>query len=254
MSKETAKWTTPEREYIIYENKFVKRSLAAHEYKDSIQNPQSHAYRNNIRLKNEAECLRFMKENTKIPVPGVLAAYERDDGSFVLETELVNGVEMMELNREQREIVKPQIRQCAKELHSLRSNKLGGPSGIIWPPYGVATTSNGLTSWSQHINFKPERPFVFCHRDLSQSNVLIDPTTLNLTAVIDWECGGYYPEGHELPFFESSTKSGVQVKTITGMEGIKRFWENSSLLKIMEARVSTSSPLGSDSDPSHCRN
>jgi hypothetical protein len=111
-----------------------------------------------------------------------------------------------------------------------------------------------MVSRYKDINSKPERPFVFCHRDLSQSNVLIDPTTLKLTAVIDWDCGGYYPEGHELPFFESSTKSGVQVKTITGMEEIRRFWEHSSLLKIMEARNSTSSPVGSDSDPSYCRN
>lgn len=252
MSKETAKWNTQEREYIKYEDKFLKRSLAVHEYKDCIQTPQSHANRNNIRLRNEAECLRFIAKNTDIPVPEVLAAYERDDGSFVLETKLVNGVEMMDLNREQRQKVKPQIRQCVKKLQSLRSNKLGGPSGIIWPPYGVGSIFNGPTSWSQDISFESERPFVFCHRDLSQSNIFIDPTTLELTAIIDWECGGYYPEGHELPFFESSVISGVQVKSIFGIEDIKIFWESSSLLKTIESKNSIASLIGSDSGPCHC--
>jgi serine/threonine protein kinase len=185
-------------------------------------------------------------------VPEVLAAYEREDGSFVLETKLIDGVEMNDLSRQQRNEVKPQIRQCVERLHSLHSNRLGGPSGIIWPPHGVATPPDGPTSWSQTTNFESERPFVFCHRDLSQSNIFIDPTTLELTGIIDWECEGYYPEDHELPFFETSTRSGVQVKTISGMAEIKRFWETSSLLKTIGANNSTSSPLGSDSDLSNC--
>lgn len=185
-------------------------------------------------------------------MPRVLDAYERDGGSFVLEMKLVKGVEMRTLKREQREIVKPRIRQCVKQLRSLRSDTLGGPSGIIWPPYGAYNLFGGPTSWTQDINLKPEQPFVFCHRDLSQSNILIDPTTLELTAIVDWECGGYYPENHELPYFESSIQSGVQVKTISGMEEIKRFWESSRLLKTVYVKDSTSSPLGYDSDLSSC--
>ena len=226
MLEEITKWATDEREYIIYKTKFVKRSLAPHEYKESIPNPQFYANRNNIRLRNEAECLRFIKEKTEIPVPEVLNAYEQKDGSFILETKLIDGVEMERLSPEEQETVKPQIRRCVEMLRSLRSDSLGGPSGIFWPPHSVVTRPDGPTSWSQDRISESESQFVFCHRDLSQSNIFIDSTTLRLVAIADWECGGYYPKNHELPFFESSIKSGAQARTISGMEDINAFWKD----------------------------
>jgi len=178
-----------------------------------------------IRLKNEAECLRFMKQNTRIPVPEVLRACSQQDGSFILETKLVDGVEMGDLKREEREIVKRQIRSCIKILQSLRSDKLGGPSGIVMPPQAIVTHPDGPKSWSQDSIPQSERQFVFCHRDLSQANILVDSRTLSLAAITDWECGGFYPQDHELMFFERSSNSGAQARTLSGMEKIRQFWE-----------------------------
>lgn len=50
------------------------------------------------------------------------------------------------------------------------------------------------------------RPFesgdlVFCHNDLSANNVIVDPTTLKVNAIIDWEYAGFYPETFERNFF-----------------------------------------------------
>ncbi|KAH8595389.1 hypothetical protein B0O99DRAFT_709687 [Bisporella sp. PMI_857] len=41
----------------------------------------------------------------------------------------------------------------------------------------------------------------------------------------DWEYGGYYPGTHELPFFESPVKSGIQAMTISDIKETKEFWE-----------------------------
>jgi aminoglycoside phosphotransferase len=42
---------------------------------------------------------------------------------------------------------------------------------------------------------------VFCHNDLSTYNVIVDPVTLKVNAIIDWEYSGFYPEQFESKFF-----------------------------------------------------
>lgn len=42
---------------------------------------------------------------------------------------------------------------------------------------------------------------VFCHNDLSASNVIVDPDTLAIKAIIDWEYAGFYPPEFEAEFF-----------------------------------------------------
>ena len=53
---------------------------------------------------------------------------------------------------------------------------------------------------------------------------------MKVVAISNWEYGGFYPESHKLPFYESPKKSGVQVKTISGMAEIKELLACSSLL------------------------
>lgn len=42
---------------------------------------------------------------------------------------------------------------------------------------------------------------VFCHNDLSAHNVIVDPDTLKIAAIIDWEYAGFYPPEFESAFF-----------------------------------------------------
>lgn len=39
-----------------------------------------------------------------------------------------------------------------------------------------------------------EGEFGFCHGDLSQSNVIVDPGTLNVEGIVNWEYAGFWPE------------------------------------------------------------
>ena len=76
----------------------------------------------------------------------------------------------------------------------------------------------------------PEEDFVFCHGDLSQSNVLVNPETFQITAVIDWEYGGFFPPEHEIPYYKNSDFSGRQVKSDQfkpAVEKIIEFWRQS---------------------------
>lgn len=41
---------------------------------------------------------------------------------------------------------------------------------------------------------------VFCH-DLSTHNVIVDPVTLKIKAIIDWEYAGFFPAEFEGTFF-----------------------------------------------------
>ncbi|KAF2178736.1 hypothetical protein K469DRAFT_717974 [Zopfia rhizophila CBS 207.26] len=44
--------------------------------------------------------------------------------------------------------------------------------------------------------------FVFCHNDLSQKNVIVDPCSLKVAATIDWEYAGFHPDFFEHLFLE----------------------------------------------------
>lgn len=42
---------------------------------------------------------------------------------------------------------------------------------------------------------------VFCHNDLSTHNIIVDPETLKVKGVIDWEYAGFYPKEFEGMYF-----------------------------------------------------
>lgn len=67
------------------------------------------------------------------------------------------------------------------------------------PPYRIMQYSDGR-SWKM----KPRREnnLVFCHNDLSTNNVIVDPRTLKIKAIINWEYAGYYPQRFESAFFQ----------------------------------------------------
>lgn len=48
---------------------------------------------------------------------------------------------------------------------------------------------------------RESQDLVFCHNDLSTHNVIVDPSTLKVNAIIDWEYSGVFPEVFEGMFF-----------------------------------------------------
>lgn len=42
---------------------------------------------------------------------------------------------------------------------------------------------------------------MFCHNDLGQHNIFVDPDTFNITSIVDWEFAGYYTPEFEYPLW-----------------------------------------------------
>ncbi|KAJ5953633.1 hypothetical protein N7454_000529 [Penicillium verhagenii] len=193
-------WTakTAERQYYHRDGVFIKRSLRPSEYMTTIKGNLHIPRLGKERLQNEAESLRFIRRVSDVPVPTVYGSFEVDDSYFLL-TEYIDGVGMSQLPDDQKELVWPEISQHLKTLYEIKSTRIGGPSGIMVPPYRVMDCTE-IDSWSLKLAETPD--YVFCHNDLSQYNIIVDPKTLKINAIIDWEYAGFFPEYFEAPFYK----------------------------------------------------
>lgn len=120
--------------YLPQTKTFIKRSLRPREWQVNFRGCIVVPRLGPERLQNEAAVLQFIKTHTAIPVPTVKAAFE-DDDAFYLVMEYVEGVGMNELSDTEKAIVIKEVNEHLETIHSLRSSKLGGPTGIIVPPY-----------------------------------------------------------------------------------------------------------------------
>lgn len=196
---------TTERKFYEIGDKFIKRNLRPREYMTGYRGlivPRAPKER----LMNEAASLRYIRENTNIPVPTLHCAFE-DDEAYYLITEYVQGVAMASLEERQKETVKKEIKVHLETMRNLKSRSVGGPSGLIVPPYRV-TLKTDNDKWVLPESQTEE--YVFCHNDLSQHNIIVDPTTLKINAIIDWEYSGFWPEFFEFPFYN---RPGFQAPT-----------------------------------------
>jgi hypothetical protein len=61
-----------------------------------------------------------------------------------------------------------------------------------------------VKSGRQEWKMKPSESeeLVYNHGDFSTYNVIVDPVTLKVKAILDWEYAGFYPEQFEGKFFK----------------------------------------------------
>ncbi|KAL2121040.1 hypothetical protein VTJ04DRAFT_5067 [Mycothermus thermophilus] len=195
-SEEGCLATTGDRKYYRRGNAFIKRCLRAREIPPESQH---FARLRKESIKNEADTLRYIRRNTSIPVPLLFCDFEDDDAYYLI-TEYVEGVSMADLPEQQQRVVMEELEEHLRELKKLTSNRLGGPSGIVIPPYRVLCETD-RDDWSRlRVAERPE--YVFCHNDCSQHNVIVNPETLKIAAIVDWEYAGFYPEYFEFPFYK----------------------------------------------------
>lgn len=219
---------TTEKAYRLFNNEcFLKRSLRPDEYPILSNGQALVPLFVKDRLRNEAACMKYVKEKTSIPVPEVLDAYE-ENGTYFLWTEYIDGIEMSDLTVDERTQIIPQVRDIVADLQKLRSRRSGGPTGLLCPPYIVP--SHQSSKWRHSSSSEEE--YVFCHGDLAQHNILVNHATLEIAAIIDWEFGGFFPRSHEIPFFESSDRSGLQVKHERNRQVVSEIVEFWKLSKI----------------------
>lgn len=86
---------------------------------------------------NEAAALRFIRQHTDIPVPDIYCGFEDDDAYYLI-SQNNDGVNMSDLKDEtQKAAARVELEKHLAKLKGIKSKRLGGPSGIVIPPYRV---------------------------------------------------------------------------------------------------------------------
>lgn len=198
---DSGSWTTLDRHYSYDCDTFTKRELFPHELPTNMKGEIVRLPWSAVRLENEYAALEYIAANTDIPVPEVLS-FEEIDGFFQLVVERVSGIpitDMTENKAEASENAKNFITTLVlPQLAGLKSNRMGSLNGVVIPPSRISGKDR-RPWWPPRISSVQE--FVFCHNDLAQHNIMIDPDTLEVAAIIDWEYSGFYPPEFEAPLW-----------------------------------------------------
>ena len=121
---------SPERKYYRDGNTFVKRSLRTTEWQINPVRGVIHVPRQGReRVLNEASAMRYIADNTNIPIPKLHCDFE-DDGAVYLVMEYVEGNTMDQLSADPRKLVQLELDRHNETLHGLKSRIVGGKRTI----------------------------------------------------------------------------------------------------------------------------
>lgn len=198
------------------------------------------------RISNEAAVLRFLKENTTIPVPEV---YETTSDSITMEFLEGSTVEDVwkDLSDAETKAIGEQLRDYINQLRNIRGSFIGSFDGSPavdcrmfvneGGPFRTVTEfmdfvlSDAPRNWPgaapMHSmvrnQMRTDYDVVLTHGDLCSVNILVKGS--RITGIIDWEYAGYYPE---------------YVEYVTALRGTS--WQNpyyAALLDIFPKRYDT---------------
>lgn len=204
---EPYQWRSHERRYTLTESTFTKSELPEDALPVSQKTGQKvYPLWSRERLQNEAATLQFIASKTSIPVPKFLGLYE-EDGLLHLKTELAKGIPLEDLGSDAgtADVAKRLESSILPQLRKLQHHTTGSvDTNLPLIPPSRITYQDKRTHWPRKTSAHEE--FVFCHNDLSRDNIFVDPDTLEITAIIDWEFAGYYTTDFEYPFWLSSYK------------------------------------------------
>lgn len=174
--------------------------------------------------------MKYVPENTSIPVPKVYCSFVRKNRAYIV-MERIQGEEVptawQKLNEQSRQNVFEQLKQMTDELRSLKPPMGGGVSSCVGgslrdsriprsrPRFGPFGSVNEFHLWlrdylqpAEHSTWGDDQDWeeikkmvikqdeswpgpVFTHGDLNPSNVLI--RNGRVVGIIDWEFSGWYP-------------------------------------------------------------
>ena len=210
-------WQIGDRHYTLTSSTFTKRQLFPHEQTLNIHGKVAQHPFSRERLENERNALIYIAGNTKIPVPQVLD-WSDEGGVSCLTMEALHGSLLIDMMDDANKQLSPTDKAILgrnvdsfiyntvlPELRKLRSRQLGQLSGTIFPPPRVSAI-DGRSFWSRRI--APDERYIYCHNDLAQQNIVVDPQTLKIIALIDWEYSGFFPPEFEKPFWLDASGNG----------------------------------------------
>jgi tRNA A-37 threonylcarbamoyl transferase component Bud32 len=177
--------------------------------------------RNHDRITNEARALDLVNQKTTIPVPRLLSHGTHPDGRRYLVTEFIEGVLLDQFSgrgcsRPERHKHTDSIpcKTCSDQAYSnaldfiqgtvlpqlanLKSQNRG-ISGFVMPPSWLSPDVQPPWRGKEYFKTLPLKvaEYVFQHGDIAAHNLIMDPQTLQVKALIDWEYAGFFPPGME---------------------------------------------------------
>ncbi|KGO64628.1 Aminoglycoside phosphotransferase [Penicillium italicum] len=191
--------------------------------------------------------MRFISQNTSLPVPKILCAFTHGDCSYIVMERIKGdmiGIGWVNRSKESKIKLLAQLKNMVQEIRELRP-----PEGI-----GVSSVSRGplydcrlpgtslrfgpfssIKSFHQYlrdgIDFDPGLdceiqdlikqhdggwPIVFTHGDLSSLNILVRGD--DIVGIIDWETAGWYPS-----YWEYTTACQVNPQNSFWINEIDKF-------------------------------
>lgn len=168
----------------------------------------------------EANNIRFLKQQTSIPIPAIIEDWEEENGRYFLLTKRIQGETLdaawPTMTTADKERVAKQTAEYLLQLRQLQSSKmqsLGGQplySAFLFPngygvPNGPLSSDDELwEEMTKSLHMVPAKarqrlrermpsaaPFTFTHGDLTNVNIIVREG--NLAGILDWEASGYFP-------------------------------------------------------------
>ena len=196
---------------------------------------------------SEAAAMRFISQNTSIPVPKVFCAFTHKGCSYIV-MERIKGdmIGIGWVNRSEESKIKllTQLKNMVHEMRELRPPEGIGVSSVIGGPMfdcrlpGASLRFgpfSSVQSFHRHlrggIEFDPgldceikelirqhdrDWPIVFTHGDLSSLNILVHGD--DIVGIIDWETAGWYPS-----YWEYTTACQVNPQNSFWINEIDKF-------------------------------
>jgi serine/threonine protein kinase len=208
-STEMRSWLSEQHEFIQSDETFSERQLKPSEL---LFDPANILFLEE-RLKNEYATLRYIRENTTIPVPQVLS-FGYENGSLKLVTTYITSKLLEDFDDEQRDtairaVDEQMERHIVPELQKLRHRSIGSIDRdlLAFPPNPVMYATM-QASWRRITSEGLD--FVFCHNDLSGHNILLDPESCEILGILDWEYAGFFPSWFERKLWRRKYNEGSE--------------------------------------------
>ncbi|KAI0098864.1 kinase-like domain-containing protein [Nemania sp. FL0031] len=181
-----------------------------------------------FRILREAEAMDFVRKNTSLPVPAVFETQIGAEPAFSsLIMEEMPGRQLGQawpnMSDAARSRAISMLKQHLAQLHDLRPPSPGWVGSCSeGPAYDHRITNlntcgpfNSIGAFhdflvapvrdcpkpeladSFRLRLSDDHEIVFAHADISAENILVDETTGDITAILDWEMAGYWPSWWE---------------------------------------------------------
>lgn len=223
MSDDEYSTQTCDRHYTKTSTTFTKRTLRPEEYNKNFKGETIIPRRDYRHLINEHAALNFIANQSTIKVPRILDFSFNADFQCQITLECVPGIPLDQVPRVDQPGAFKKVSEYVQivvlpQLRSLRSTAIGGLSGHIIVPEAVRNAAPPV-KWSPTTS--TSTPLVFCHNDLYPHNILVDPRTYEVTAILDWEYSGFYPPQFEQPLWRRSARDHHRFERIEEKRGVR---------------------------------